>query len=224
MSASHFQNSRIRNNSCLETLKPGVNVQLQFSFPTAKRVSATLIGYEAGDFLLVRLADNGNWHQFDRHFYQDNSVVARLLDESDQGQCLAFRSKIEWASTKPYNLLYLSYPDVVEQYHLRAFKRLTTCISAQISGEQDTPVEGVLSDVSLGGCCFTFDLPDGKYAVSEKTVTLAAGESLFVLSDIRNQRALRGNQLAVGMQFRNGPAEIQQALKKLHVPPSALVG
>lgn len=223
MSVKPHPQNKIYPAHHLNTLVPGERIHLQCNFPSKKRFSATLIGYDKDNFILVKLADTGNWHQFHRHFYEDNEIIARMFVENDKAECLAFRTSIRWTSTNPCNLLYLHYPEFIEKRDLRYHKRVNTCVMAHMSDGQQPPVKGFLRDVSLGGCCFAFNLPKGKAGIVEKSVTIAAGDNIFAVADIRNQRPISDNQLGVGLQFRSDLNQNRQFLEELKIPSDALM-
>lgn len=211
----------------LEEICPGALMHLEFYRPCKQRITVKLIGYESGKYMIVRLIDNKHWKKFGEFFFQNNEVVARMLVENGRGECLAFKSAVRWRGFNPLNLLYLYYPRRMEKCELRSHPRVNTCIVAQLTDsvrtpEHDIALQGCISDVSLGGCCFEFILPDDKSAITDRPVTVAAGESSFLLADIKNQRARENKKLAVGLAFKSPIKEVRAMLSDLYIAPDML--
>lgn len=212
----------------LNELRPGCLLQLQFTTPIHQRMTAKLVGYEAGRYLLVRLVEQDAWRRCGNFLFENNDVVIRMLLEGSRGECLAFKTAVRWRGYNPINMIYLYYPDVIEKCDLREHPRVATCIDARLSDsvrcpESNRPVKGRISDVSLGGCCFEFVLPFKKQGVSPRSVVIGAGENLSVLAEVRNQRPGHNANLAVGLHFRSPLEDVKQLLTKLYVSPDMLV-
>ncbi len=212
----------------LKELRPGCLLQLQFTNPMHKRVSAKLIGYEAGRYLLVRVLEQDSWSQSNNFLFENNEVVVRMLLEGSRGECLAFKTAIRWRAYNPINMIYFYFPDEIEKCDLRTHPRVPTCIDANLTGslrctENHNPLRGCIRDVSLGGCCFEFTLPLRKQGLSPRSVIIGAGEGLSVLADVRNQRPCSDARVAVGLNFRSSQEDVKQLLSKLYIASDMLV-
>lgn len=211
----------------IDGIAPGCVVQLQFQFPNTQRISARLIGYETGKYLVVRLTEPEYWKRFHSFLFESNPVVVRLLVESERGQCVAFHSAVKWRGFKPIDLLYLEFPAQVQKCDLRLHKRVSTCISANVidsmkSYQYEAPILGHIRDVSLGGCCFEFELPMDRVGVSPRAVDIKAGKEVLIQAEIRNQRTLEERKMAVGLRFRSSLTETKKLLSSLYISPELL--
>lgn len=215
------------HSNYLQQLLPGIRLQLQFSRPSHARLHARLVGYEAGRYLLIRLTETDNWRRYMNHLLEENEVVVRMRLDESRAEFVAFKSTIKWRGYSPINMLYLHFPDVVERCDLRQYPRVATCFSASLTESVVRPgsqvIQGCIKDVSLGGCCFEFPLPDNKAALAPKTVLVRTGDSLEIVADVRNQREGDGDRLAIGLKFRHSINEIKSALNRLYIAPDQLL-
>lgn len=210
----------------LQQLLPGIRLQLQFSRPSPARLHARLVGYEAGRYLLIRLTESDHWRRYMNHLLEENEVVVRMRLDEARAEFVAFKSCIKWRGYSPVNMLYLHFPNIVERCDLRAHPRVATCFAASLSdavvraGGQ--VIQGCIKDVSLGGCCFEFPLPDNKAALSPKTVMVRTGNNVEMLGEVKNQREGSENRLAIGLKFRHSVNEIKSVLHRLYIAPEHL--
>lgn len=207
----------------LNQLPPGTRVHLQINGPVAKRFSGTLLGFEAKEFLVIKFSEQANWLEFDRHCFPGASMIVRMLVENERGECVAFNSEVRWVSSHPFKLLYLHFPKQIEKADLRLYPRVRTALSAKLSNIQNKPIDGVLEDVSLGGCCFTFALPSGKASVAEGQVTVTAGKQFFMKANVCNQRLWGENKLSVGLSFASDIRDVMHGLNRLNIAKEPLL-
>ncbi len=213
--------------ACINGIPPGCMVQLQFSFPNQQRMCAKLVGYENQRYIMLRLTEPEYWSRFSQFFFESNPVVVRLLVENERGECVAFRSAVQWRGFQPLDMLYLEFPDYVQKCDLRAHKRVSTCITANVADcikarDSEPPVLGCIKDVSLGGCCFEFDLPLDRKGVSPRAVQVTAGNNVNLMAEIRNQRQLPERRIAIGLRFRSSVSETKKLLSSLYIAPEML--
>jgi c-di-GMP-binding flagellar brake protein YcgR len=106
-----------------------------------------LIGWDPGRYLIIQtppLIDIGS------KLFQKNHCIVRYLFA---GQVYAFRCTLLSLIKEPYRLSILSYPEVIENVNLRQHERIPCIIAAEISVNEQL-YEGIISDISAGGCSF----------------------------------------------------------------------
>ncbi|XOV78252.1 MAG: PilZ domain-containing protein [Aestuariibacter sp.] len=206
---------------------PGCKMKLEFTGGDLPRIPAMLVGYEIGKYIIVRLEENSYWSRYADFLLPNNKLIARLVLENRYGECIAFRTMVRWQGHHPLDFLYLSFPELIQKVDLRAHTRIPTCIKAVLSdslkiASKGREIVGHISDVSLGGCKFEFDLPQNRIGVSPRPVQIAAGKNLLLKGDIKNQRPAQQNRIAVGMQFLTSEKETKKLLSALYVAPEML--
>lgn len=218
-----FHQVQTLSASYLNQLPSGSRLQLQTVGPDSKRFSCKLIGLEHNDYLLIKFPDNGNWLDFDRLFYPGAPFITRMLIENGRGECIAFNSEVRWVSQSPFRLVYLDFPRQIERADLRLYPRVATALTAKLSNLSSKPVVGVIDDVSLGGCCFSFHLPEGKACMAKGQVSITAGSQFFMKANVRNQRKDKDGRLSVGLSFSADEGDVMRSLQKLHIAKEPLV-
>lgn len=212
----------------LRSVLPGCSVQLQFGTPEPVRLPARLIGYDHKKYLIVKLVENDYWTRHAACLFEGNEVVVRMLLDGSRGECIAYKTRIRWKGYNPLDFLYLAYPETVQKCDFRVHPRVATCFAGNLNETvrddlNDRGVNGVIKDVSLGGCCFEFDLPKRHIGISEKSFQLVAGDQKPVIAEVRNQRKISEARIAVGMQFRTSLTDIKKLLSSLYIAPEMLV-
>lgn len=212
----------------LKTVLPGSTVQLQFSSPDSVRLPAKLIGYDHKKYLIVKLLEPEHWSRYQRSFYENNQVVARMVVDDKRGECIAFATRIRWKGVNPLDFLYLSFPQTLQKCEFRNHPRVSTCIIGKLNGlskakASETGQSGVIKDISLGGCCFEFELPPNYVRITQKSFNVRAGDNEGICVEVRNQRPVSPSRIAVGLQFRSSLTDIKKLLSRLYIAPEMLV-
>lgn len=136
-----------------------VGVLLQYTIPSDRQdlqTCATLLGWKEGEFVISGLP------------YQEGQpvdcrpghpCVVRYIHE---GKVVGYRSEIRGGQLSPEPLLFLSFPDRIEEILLRKHPRIPLHQPIMIRSEalpgaasapfQEPPVVGVLQDLSIAGC------------------------------------------------------------------------
>lgn len=229
MSAQRKLDIETLSADCLKTVLPGCTIQLQFGTPDSVRVTGRLIGYDHNKYMIVKLNEQEASHRFEKCLFEGNSLVARMLIEGGRGECIAFKSTIRWRGYNPLNFLYLAFPMVVQKCDYRTHPRVPTCIVANLTDtirsadNHSQRVNGYLRDVSLGGCCFEFQLPEHHRGISSKPLQVTVGENQPFTAEVKNQRTISDSRIAVGMQFRTSLSDVKTLLSRLYIAPEMLV-
>nr|WP_241264047.1 PilZ domain-containing protein [Bowmanella dokdonensis] len=178
------------------------------------RFHSELIGYRFGRYLVIRFDDTVLTNSA-------NGLVAicRFLVEQQLGECFAFKSEIISTVWRPDKILYLAFPEEIHRRALRAKKRLTLEIPAsiQLNSEKGRgkPFDGLLIDVSPGGCRFQFEESHTGRKVNLLPILVSIhcqqrGLDMQVAGMVRNSRMQDGH-LTIGIQF----SEAQPVLENL---------
>lgn len=204
---------------CLDLL-PGKIIDIQFTNPLTVRFKLTLIGYEAGKYLILKYPPKAKNSQYSDVLKEGNGAIVRYIVEGERGECVAFSTTILAIAVRPEKLIYLAYPKQIESRQLREVNRLQTHIPAKISINKDQNydsenlLQGIIIDISTTGCRFTVHVNSGFLALKKRQVFVHLlspidNESVVISAHIRNNQ-MQGNRLNVGIEF----AESEQ--QKMH--------
>jgi c-di-GMP-binding flagellar brake protein YcgR len=129
----------------------GILLRVQFMGIGSSR--SRLIGVDPGNYLIIQtpsLVDIAS----KRH--QKNHVIVSYLF---YGRVYAFRCTLLLLVKEPYRFALLSYPEALDNINLRKHERISCIIVAEIR-LHDQAYEGIVSDISKGGCSFEFNRSD----------------------------------------------------------------
>lgn len=109
-----------------------------------------LLGMEQGKFVLIQppsFVDICTKRNEKNHF-----VISYLY----LGRVYGFRCTLLQLVREPYRFAILSYPEVLDNINLRKHERISCLIRAEVRVKEQS-YEGVVSDISRGGCSFEFN-------------------------------------------------------------------
>jgi hypothetical protein len=143
---------RTNNIIDLPGIFPGTLLQVQFEGIGMSQ--SRLIGLETGKFLIIRTPPIPDiWSKR----YEKNHCIIRYLFS---GRVYAFRCTLLGLVKEPYRLSIISYPEAIEELNLRKHERMSCIVAAEV-GVGGCLFEGIISNISEGGCSFEFNrLPD----------------------------------------------------------------
>ncbi len=153
------------------------------------RIPSKLVGLEHGKYLILSIPTLSP-SDLSAYFKQGKSMVIRYVHE---GAALGFESYVMGIIIQPVRLVFISYPDTVQDMNLRKHKRGDCYLPAEILFE-DKPVHGFILDISRGGCGFT-----AKIKKDFNTDALAVGSSIFLKFPIPGVEG----KLSIGCVIRN---------------------
>ena len=156
-------------------LQPGKNMDLQINHPVPLRLKLALVGYELGKYILLKYPRVTNTSEYKDVLVEGNIIIVRYLMEGNKGECFAFRSAIKYISTYPEKILFLEYPNKIENRQLRTQQRTSIHIPAVIMIEEDEnnkemKISGTICDISLKGCGFLFRSKSSSTNVNKRRV------------------------------------------------------
>jgi c-di-GMP-binding flagellar brake protein YcgR len=180
----------------------------------ANRVSSKLIGLEHGEYLIVSIPAL-SMSKIKSLFTHGKPVVVRYLHE---GTALGFEANVLGMIINPVRLVFLNYPEKIQDMNLRKHRRSECYLPAEIVlGEKSS--SGFINDISWGGCSFSCknkasldidSLGVGNYIVIKFAVPGVEGK-LEVNSIIRNF-SVDSSNMFFGLQFEELPEDIKYKL------------
>jgi c-di-GMP-binding flagellar brake protein YcgR len=180
-----------------------------------RRFKTELVGMDRGKYIIVRLPRVPG---IGEHLYTEKPVTVRFVHE---GQVYGFSSEVVWLVNSPYRLLFLSFPYTVEIFNLRSNQRIECFLPAKVDlaqgeSEQLTTYQGVLTNISSGGCQVVVEAESAVYlplVKPEQEVTLrfrmfGSENDLEVDGKVKNIGA-SGPRLTLGVAFDEVSQEIK---------------
>jgi hypothetical protein len=206
-------------------LQPGKNMDLQINHPVPLRLKLPLVGYELGKYILLKYPRVKCTSEYKDVLVEGNIIIVRYIMEGNKGECFAFRSAIKHISTYPEKLLFLEYPNKIENRQLRMQQRTSIHIPAAIMIEEDENnkemrIVGAVSDISLKGCGFLFKSKSNSTNVNKRKVYIClqspAGVDMKLSAQVCNSRNDNG-VVSVGIQFLEADDRLPDLLEQLFI-------
>lgn len=184
-----------------------IGLPMVISFDGDGMVKGTLIGMEYGLYILVKLPPIVD---IAANLYQKNHTIVRYFHA---GKAYGFRTTlIGLIKEPPLRLCIFAHPDAIESLNLRKSERydclIPACVCVKADGEEKTELQGVISDVSLGGCSFegtntgdaiSSDLKIGGFV--DLLFRVADEETWRVVSGEVRVYKVDGSKLMIGLKF-----------------------
>jgi c-di-GMP-binding flagellar brake protein YcgR len=161
----------------------GMLLQLQFQGLGSSR--STLVGMEPGKFLIVNtppIAEIGS------KLFMKNHAIVRYLSS---GNVYAFRCTLLRLIKDPFRLSVLSYPESFENMNLRKHERISCILDASVSLDEKK-YDGLVTDLSIGGCNFEFSKSD-----STEFPDIKIADELLIFIQLKQRTDLEGIHVAV---------------------------
>lgn len=175
-------------------------------------LGCVLVGLEAPHYLIMRTPLNAAPRRFKNH----QEVMVRYIHNAE---IYRFRAMVTGQVNEPAELLFLSYPDLVEDGEERNNARINCEIPATASIDQAL-LNGLITDISSQGCRFIVNLPGNIQPCQVKVLTdvnlsvslqeEAPPESLS--GRVRNTTIDRF-RIALGIEFERLSDRIAEGLK-----------
>jgi len=206
-----------------------------FHFNTGKRISielgtqlqieicgvdftfkSTLTGIEPDKYLIINAPITSPYGSIKHKYFRGNKIIVRYLYK---GTVFGFQSELIEDIYTPLNLLFVKYPEIIEEHNLRSKERINCflLIKIKIKGEEK---DGVMVDISKGGCCCVF-----KRAVKDKELLSVQIDEQVTLRcqfpQIEDEQVVLGKvksirkdkeQMTVGIMFHEIEPEIEDII------------
>ncbi|GAA0792461.1 MULTISPECIES: PilZ domain-containing protein [Pseudomonadati] len=207
-------------------LTPGKTVDLQIDHPVKLRIKAILVGYDLGQYIILKHPAPQNMSNYNDVLVEGNVVVVRYLLEGQQGECYAFKSTIRNVTKLPEKFIFLTYPERIENRQLRTHQRFTTHLPAIIQakeereGKKAAQLKGIISDISAKGCGFVFKSDNANIKVNQKNIFVVIRTpndvEMTIPAKVCNSRFEHG-KVNVGVQFEEDDEQIKKLLNQLFI-------
>jgi hypothetical protein len=174
-------------------------------------LSCFLVGLEAPHYIIVRKPQGSV-----RRFSAGEEVVVRYIHSAE---IYRFRGVVTGQIDTPAELLFISYPDLVEDGEERKNVRISCEIPATASIDEAL-LNGLITDISSQGCRFIVNLPGGIQPCQVKVLTdvnlsIALQDQASpqeLLGRVRNTNIDRFH-IALGIEFEKLSERIADSLK-----------
>ena len=133
-------------------MKIGATLKLQIH-GTDARLTSELIGVEEDKYLIIKMPPIPSVGTVSNLLYKGNTVIVRYMH---RGTLFGFKSRVYHVIIHPVKLIFLEYPKKIEDYNLRAHRRVDCYLPASV-GVGGNTIEGAITDISREGCHFTVE-------------------------------------------------------------------
>jgi len=178
-----------------------------------ERQKSNLVGMVPGAYLIVTKPQMVGVRNL---LEQEPGILVRYLY---MGEVFGFRAEVVGVVTVPYALMFLSYPVMVERINLRRAARVACHLPATLS-VKDMDAEGMIVDISGGGCRFTIkaDMPELARHIYVGAFALLAFPLLGTEGRCQVQGLIRNvsedlHKMSLGIQFQAVDKEIRERIE-----------
>jgi hypothetical protein len=127
----------------------GMKLQIEVE-GASERFASDVRGLQPGAYVLASIPQHRELGNLSDLLVNGVKVVVRYMHN---GMVFGFRTAIMGAVYSPARLLFLEYPNMVENYNLRSHARVPCFLPARMKLGSDE-IEGAVVDLSKGGCQF----------------------------------------------------------------------
>lgn len=204
------------NRKLLSKLHVGTPLYLEID-GLDERLNSFLIGICPKRFILVSIPKQAESEPSKIYplLYSGNNMTCYTLCP---GMAVAFSSHIIRFVMSPYPMLFLGYPAKLELINIRKHARINCLFEAVLHAGQ-TQVNGMITDLSRGGCSFVFPSDSGapqldvNMPVVLESRQLAAQDDSTFQASVRSFRNKSDNK-CIGLQFGSMPEAMSENLQR----------
>jgi len=154
----------------------GSPIDLELQTPTSGiRLKAKLVGIDDPHLLIIKPISDSNWQNAKAFIQFGQPLIARLINEADFCELIAFRSQFNLPIGTPRNWMTIDYPLKVQTVTLRKQRRLSVSLDAMVVWERASrmlSVDAKVNDISPSGCGMTAQLPNQLNEGQKVTLTI----------------------------------------------------
>ncbi len=121
---------------------------------TKDSISCALIGIENEKYLIIRTPALHNLDNASHLFTKGNEIYVKYVFK---GTICGFKSKIIEHIYEPFKLLFIEYPEKIEDYSFRGNKRVACYLPAFVR-IAERRIEGSITDIGKAGCLFDLEI------------------------------------------------------------------
>ncbi len=130
----------------------GITFRLQIE-GASRRLSSELIGIDEGRYLIVKMPPLHTLKNISNLLIEGKEIIVKYMYK---GKMFGFQSRIIDLVHKPFKLVFIKYPDKIDSYDVRGYKRIECFLPANIRVAEHI-IEGCITDISRTGCLFTIE-------------------------------------------------------------------
>lgn len=203
----------LKNANCGMRLNVELGNQLDFKLEDMNQsFRGILVGLEPQEYLIIKTTMPG---EFKNRLSKGGQLEVRYMS---LGSEYGFKSRLIDMIEKPFRLIFLSYPDVVENFDSREGARVSCYIpsTATMDGKK---TKGTVTDISTNGCRFVIKLPVNLQPRQLMLVDkIQLQFPIFGLKGIQEFNGIVKNttidkeKIAMGIEFFNLDSKIVQSM------------
>jgi len=215
----------IEQSMQLFELQPGKSLDLQINHPIPLRLKLPLIGYDLGNYIILKYPRSANTSEYKDVLIEGNVLIVRYLMEGNKGECFAFRSSIKNITQYPEKFIFIEYPNKIENRQLTstAKNKHPPACNNHVRGaghKKGTQISGIIADISTKGCGFTFKTKSANAKVNKRDIFVRLrspidGE-IQIPARVCNSRNDNGT-VNVGIQFIDDEKLVPKLLTELFI-------
>ena len=193
------------------SLDIAIGTRMMLSLPGAfENDQVELVGLVQGDFLILRMPLVQGLRA---RFAAGEPVVMRYLA---RGAIYGFTSSVLCSATRPCFLLFIAFPEVLEQLELREHRRVN-CLLPVTMRAGGAVIDAIMLDISLGGCQVALDVGETAKALAvgvhvELHVAIMHGSENVFMSCLSKRSVKSGDRVHVGLKFVNMSETVKQTI------------
>jgi hypothetical protein len=217
----------------LHNIRPGTFVDLQVNTNVGgKRAKTEFVGVDGNKFLILKYPDEHKWGNLRDAIYDGNTVVVRCILEENDGEIVAFKSKIAGQTSHPSKLVFVNFPTNVQRRKLRTQPRINTLIPIRLMFPEDLYSmecaefeQSILLDLSLGGGRIAARINGKIPELKDQKVLMNLhgnkGEHFEIHGAVVNQKA-DDHMLYIGVHFEESKSILDELFKGLLIDVNLL--
>ncbi len=219
----------IKKSTQLFELEPGKHLDLQINHPVPVRLKLALIGYEIGKYIILKYPKVASKAEYNDVLFEGNALIVRYIMPANNGECFAFRSTVKYIAQHPERLLFIKYPNKIENRQLRMQARTNVHLPATLILQDSTESEasqlsGIINNISAKGCGFSFKAKSINANINQQDVIVSlqspANGEVMISGRVCNSRNNQ-NTMSVGIQFIDEANIVPKLLRELLIDSTA---
>lgn len=167
-------------------IEPGTALQMKIE-GVDFALKSTLIGIDSDKYLVINVPTNSLYGSIKHKYFKGTRIVIRYVYE---GTVFGFQSELIEDLYAPLKLLFVKYPEIIEDHNLRSMERVDCYLPTTVKINEEA-IEGVTLDINKKGCLCVFK---GK-AKSEELLAIQIDEPITLRYQFPK---IEDEQLAVG--------------------------
>lgn len=197
------------------SLEMGTELQVEFADVSISTYSA-LVGMESDIYMVIKCPTPYNLIK--QKLYTGNELIIKYLFA---GTVYAFQSRIVDSISRPFKLLFIEYPKIIEKHELRSYKRAKCFFPTKLIFEQKE-CPGLVIDISRKGCKCQIKMIGGEkyppFKLDERIYLFSKFPGIEgdveIVGTIRNLKKNK-QEILMGVSFsKTNPEYIQQIINQ----------